>query len=342
MSCNTFDRVDYLGFEVDDYTKAIAANGMMQKEPRGGFAEAGGKQEMHQLYARRGKLYFEQKAFNLAHADLNKAIELAGRKAPPEYYIDRAQSGSNRAFGGGTILSSADYGHYLYARDYPVRTEALSSVADDYRSAISVTTDPFKLVILYIERGQLYYFAKDYGRAVDDFIIVERLLSTKRSSTDDYYQVWSALEQTYAMLTKEAEENKNLKVQNLPALLSEAKAKLRYWRDMHIEEYNKLEALRVENETRRKREHAAQCVQKANQAKAQARTCTHCNGSGHVLSYNAGTGNYQSSGSIEKGKMKWLEQKGQDSSWGRGNCPVCFGKGFVLPRIEGCDPRYLD
>lgn len=348
QSCATFDTKDEYGLLVDDYTKSISNNGVLPAEPEWmSNHKPETKHELHEVFFRRGKLYGRQRvisddANSLAYADFNRAIELAGNKAPPHYFDARAYAGSERALGKNKTISLTNYGTYLHIRDKPANPQALPDVIADFTQTMAVTTDPFRLIDLYICRGQLYYLQGNYIRAIDDFNVVERLLSTTRSSIENNYEVWSALDYTYDRLIEQAKTSNNSQYVAYLEQRRQVSQKVSYWRDLRLDEYKRLETLRLESETKRKNEKAAECMEKAKLARAHAKTCGHCNGSGKVMNYSAGTGNYQSSASIENGKMKWMEQKGQDSSWGPGVCPICYGKGVVLPRIEGCDPRYLN
>ncbi|MBX3720262.1 MAG: hypothetical protein KF713_00340 [Turneriella sp.] len=323
FACASYDKKDENQLTVADYSAAI------QKTPGN-----------HELYFRRGALYFAQyyeshDVFNLALSDYNKAIELAGKKPPLEYFAKRAFALASRGLD--NTIWPKNWGHYLNVKN-TFSADDLKNAILDYDKIIAFTEKPLKLLNYYQQRGQLHYYLEKFEPAANDFEIVERLQRAQDMGTvEESYQVWQALDYTYEQLAKEPGSTKKW-----TDCKTNSAAKLSFWRNASIKDYEAAQARKRERDAKASREHAEQCVAKAKAAKTHKQTCGHCKGSGTVVNYSAGTGNYQSSASIENGKMKWMEKKGQDSSWSHGNCPVCLGRGYTLPPIEGCDPRYLE
>ena len=144
---------------IEDLTQAIREN---QKEPGN--------------YYKRGREYHKQHKYNLAIADLNKAVELRSRELSNDY--------QHR---GNAHLRKGDYDNaiadYALAIELEIRDDEIAyfhrgesyAGKGDYTCAILDFTKAMKLkpgqADWHIERGKAYHANGNYDRAISDYTI---------------------------------------------------------------------------------------------------------------------------------------------------------------------------
>jgi tetratricopeptide (TPR) repeat protein len=336
-ACVSYSATDKSGRTIADYDAAI------ETEPR-----------KPELYYNRALLYVEQYyhengELKRCAEDMDKAIRLLDANAVSwEYYAQRGfcSAGAVLESGYHWNVHNLAYGTHSKEEVKEADKAALMKAAEDYGNAIRLNSNPTDLVELYESRGLIFYQLEKYKEAASDFFVVvkldDKILRRSTESRKQYgitdvhdkARVWLILADIYERLLKEAKAKGSGEVQQLESLHKSAAGQASEYQQLAYAENEARYRKTAEERDQSRKEAEQRREERKAEAYANRQTCGHCRGTGEDKYYDMGTARECYTVKSESGSTSEKCSPGKSGGFSTRTCPVCGGKGYVLPEGE--------